>query len=576
MAFHVVYTGIIRAARTVFRLGSFRLALAAGAVESAAVFLACSWRCGINSSAWLTATYASSLVLAFILLSGAGGSLDRRRAAWLVTLSQAPLSVTPLVMAPLGAKGVYSGLLAGIHATVFLRALAALSMTMEIERAIPSCLIPLLVAWWPVRSGEMSPLLLGLPVTTAGVTLWLTLETEDRISRRLVGEDVLQTVRAIARLLLVGDPDPLESILAARARPGRVGVLTVRLGDLLLVSPDFHPGPLGEAGSSNGPFRVLDRLEDAGLRPLFLRRVSTHARNLPSRWWVDKVAEQSLRIAESASSVGVGSPVILRSEGAGVEVTAQRFGDYVLITVSGWPRDTEDFPETVELRLRERTLASGGGPVPLVVDRHDSLGLGEPWSVEPFSPEEEAILQVVWRAYSEAVSSPTSDRVLAGFGSARAPESLRSVGPGGVRVITLRGGDGSWAVAYLSVDGNNMLQELRARICARVRSAGYEPVVATTDTHLTLSPEAPINPVGSGGEEEAVLELVEAALNEARSSEKVVEARAGYGELDVMMVGREAVDSIALAAVTADHAAPLVALGAAVPMLPIALLGLLA
>ncbi|MDK2463627.1 MAG: hypothetical protein QI223_02475, partial [Candidatus Korarchaeota archaeon] len=99
--------------------------------------------------------------------------------------------------------------------------------------------------------------------------------------------------------------------------------------------------------------------------------------------------------------------------------------------------------------------------------------------------------------------------------------------------------------------------------------------VATTDTHYTLSPETPINPVGWGGEEEAILRLVETALEEAESSEAPAHVSAGYGELEVMLVGREAVDSIALAAVTADHAAPLVAMGAAVPMLPTALVGLL-
>ncbi len=576
MAFPIVYRGIIKAARRVFRLGSFRLAVSVGVLESAAVFLACFWGCGINVSVWLTLTYAASLILAFTLLSGAGGSLDRRRAAWLVTLTQAPLAIIPLVFTPLGARGIYSGLLAGLHAAIYLRALSVLSMTMGIERVLPSCLAPLLVAWWPVKSGEMSLLLLSLPVVTAALTLWLTLETEDRISRRLVGEDALQTVRAITRLLLVGDPAPLEGILAARARPGSVGILTVRMGDVAIVAPDFHPGPLGDAGSSNGPFRVLSRLEEAGLKATFLRRVSTHARNLPNRWWVDKVAERTLEILEAAPEVEIGPAVVVRSETDSIEVTAQRFGDYVLLTISGWPRDAEDFPETVELRLRERVSASGGGPTPLVVDRHDSLGSGEPWSVEPFSPEEEVILGVAWKAYKRAISSPTSKQVLVGFGSALdSRDELGSVGPGGARIVTIRGADRSWAVAYVSVDGNNMVPELRARICARLRSAGYKPIVATTDTHYTLSPETPVNPVGWGGEEEAVLKLVERAIEEAESSEIPTVARADYGELEVMLVGREVVDSIALAAVTADHAAPLVAMGTVVPMLPTVLVGLL-
>ncbi|MDK2464583.1 MAG: DUF2070 family protein, partial [Candidatus Korarchaeota archaeon] len=504
MAFPTFYRGIIKAARRVFRLGSFRLAVGIGALESAALFLACFWVCDINATIWLTLTYSVSLVIAFTLLSGVSGPLDSRRAAWLVTLTQAPLAIAPLALAPLGAKGIYSGLLAGLHASIYLRALSVLSMTMEVGRALPSFLAPLLVAWWPVKSGEMGLPLLGLPLLTAALTLWLTLETEDRISRRLVGENALQTVRAIARLLLVGDPDPLESILAARAKPGRVGILGVKLGSVAVVAPDFHPGPLGDAGSSNGPYRVLSSLEGAGLKAIFLRRVSTHGRNLPSRWWVDKVAERTLEILNSAPPVEVGPPVIVRSETESIEVSAQRFGDYVLLAISGWPRDAEDFPETVELRLKERVSSSGGGPIPLIVDRHDSLGAGEPWSVEPFSVEEELILEAAWRAYRGAVGSPTSKRVLVGFGSAHGlKDELSSVGPGGVRVVTLRPADGSWAVAYVSVDGNNMVPELRARICARLRSAGYEPIVATTDTHYTPSPGTPINPGGRGGEEEA-------------------------------------------------------------------------
>lgn len=571
MAFPMFYTGIIRAARRVFRLGNVSYAAGLSVLETVAVTITSLWSCGSDAALRISSTYAASIVLAFTFLSGTGASLDVRRTAWLVALSQAPSAVIPVVLAPLGQRAFIWSLAASLHAVIYLRALSALAMTMETGRAVLSCIAPMLVLIWPWENGYIGWFLL-IPPVTAAISLWLTLETEDRISRRLVGQNALDSVRAITRLLLVGDPEPLEAILSTRARPGKVGIFALRAGDAALVAPDFHPGPIGDAGSSNGPYHVIKLLEDGGLRSVFLRRVSTHARNLPSRWWVKRVAEKALELLDSAEPVRVGAPVRL-ADGE-IEITAQKFGNHVLIAISGWPADMEDFPETLELRLRERASASKNTVLPLVVDRHDSLGWGHPRHIEPYGPEENLVLDKAWEALTKALQSPKEDEVLLGFG-ARFEESLSSLGPGGVRILTIKATNESWAIAYVMVDGNNMLPDLRAKLCSLVESAGYTPVIATTDTHYTLSPELPVNPVGTGGEEEAIIELVRNALDEAINSQSHTKIHAGYGEIDVMLVGREVVDSISLAAVIADHAAPLIALGSVGPLIPMLLAVLL-
>ncbi len=567
MAFPMFYAGIIRAARRVFRLGNVSYAAALCLLETAVITITSLWSCGSDGAIWISSTYAVSIGIAFTFLSGTGASLDARRTTWLVALSQAPAAIVPAALAPFGQKAFIWGLAASLHAVIYLRALSALAMTMETGRAVLSCVAPMLVLYWPWKNGSIGWFLL-IPPITAALSLWLTLETEDRISRRLVGQNALDSVRAITRLLLVGDPEPLEAILSTRARPGKVGIFVLRAGEEILVAPDFHPGPIGDAGSSNGPYHVMNMLEDRGLKPAFLRRVCTHARNLPSRWWVKRVAEKALELLRGAEPVEVGAPVIYTN--GNVEVIAQRFGRYVLISLSGWPADMEDFPETVELRLRERTKASLNEVVPLVVDRHDSLGLGQPKHIEPYGPEESMILERAWSALADALKADAKSEVMVGFGVKR-DESLLSVGPGGVRVLTIKAVSGAWAIAYVVIDGNNMLPELRAKLCSLVEAEGYIPVIATTDTHYTLSPDLPINPVGTGGEEDTVVELVREALAEATESESRSKIHAGYGEMDVMLVGKGAVDSISLAAVIADHAAPLIALGSAGPLIPMLL-----
>ncbi|RLG48861.1 MAG: hypothetical protein DRO06_00640, partial [Thermoproteota archaeon] len=143
-----------------------------------------------------------------------------------------------------------------------------------------------------------------------------------------------------------------------------------------------------------------------------------------------------------------------------------------------------------------------------------------------------------------------------------------------VKVMTLRGG--GWAVAYLSVDGNNMDPEFREELADAIRGRGYIPVVATTDTHATLSPRRPVNPVGQAVEErEAILRSAMEALDAAERSEEEVEFSAGVREVEVEFMDPDAWISLLKAGEVAGAAIPLVALGAALPAAALALAALL-
>ncbi len=389
----------------------------------------------------------------------------------------------------------------------------------------------------PIALSLVSPLMCKFQVITfvfsiiAISSAYLVGQVIGKISEPVLGFRNFDSVRALAEIVLSGSGRKLEQSLEKRGVKGLVTYDLIKLGDLALVTADIHPGPF-KMGSYDAPSRIISSLENRGVKSVFLRRACSHERNLASSGYLDMLIDSMLNDLERTSPCCISAPIFIKTKS--FELSAQKFGDTILFTVSGHLlRSFEDIPHEIE-EIVSRELGASIS----IVDRHDSL---MPDHYEMAFPDTELGRELLDGLISLSSRIPTRCYKKVEAGYAEGHPSWNSIGSGGIRVLSLKTQD--WIISYLSIDGNNMVPELRDEL-DRMTPKGVSLVVATTDTHEVISTKVAYNPVGKECEndynclrEEALylMELVRKSLN----SMIPVEASCYRGRREVTFIGRD-------------------------------------
>jgi predicted neutral ceramidase superfamily lipid hydrolase len=486
------------------------------------------------------ALFTVSIALMTLSANKSSSFMNVRRSLWASIIIIAPQLIAQVILTPIGLERYAYTLL---YTSMYLAGLVAMIMDNKIAKYMfmASPIIPSI-------HGGLTTL---TALSTAIISLILTKEVIKRIM--FIGEDI---IKPAAHLLIDGNPKPLEEVLEKLAPEGEVQISTIKGEDITLITANFHPGPL-IAGSSNAPAKIMKRLEEIGFKPLFLRAASTHSEDIPSQEEVEKVIVGVEKCIEGVEECKCGK-LVIRNEGE-YEITAQKFGKIVLTTVSGRGFESfEDIPNTTEKRLNEILNAKGMNVKAIVIDRHDSLNPGkQAVKVKPFSKEEDKLVEALLKAVEEAIQSEgEEEEVYVGYSS----RSIRrgSIGSGGIRAVTIGG------AAYISFDSNNMTPELRDAISEIVRSEGYHPIIATTDTHETVGPREAANPVGMNFNKkdyDEIIETIKGIIREAKGNSKKMKLMSGTVNVRVKMVGEEVMNSIIKRIEVANYIIPLILMG---------------
>ncbi len=409
-----------------------------------------------------------------------------------------------------------------------------------------SLLLASLISWSLSKSarGKLLPVILAVEAMVVNgpsselmvisilpmVAAFLVGSAVGSVTEPVLGLRGFDGVRSLADIVLGGSGSSLEEVVEERGIRGRASFDLIVFGDSVLVTADVHPGPF-RMGSHDFPRRLVGELRRRGWKPLFLRRACSHERNLAS----SRLSEELVRrIADSLDRVvpcRVGRPYFITSNE--FEVSAQRFGDVMLLTVSGRPLESfEDIPHEVE-ELVSREL----GIEVSVVDRHDSLRRERYEMAFIESDLGKRLVDILVRVGKRAMGDECDDiRV----GYAWDDPLWPSVSRGGVGVLSVRSCDTT--ISYMMIDGNNMVPELRDLI-DELSPEGVRVVVATTDTHETVSTKRRYNPVGSECEDEECLREKAAYLIGlvSRSLESAGNAKAlcYRGSVEVIFMGSE-------------------------------------
>lgn len=361
-------------------------------------------------------------------------------------------------------------------------------------------------------------------------------EIAKRPLSRAFGVDGLKLLRYVLdHLTELGDDGrrELESFFSTLSVPSRVRVGTVgfrdRAGGLksLLVVPTVHPGPMGYVGGSDLPSKLAEQIVDLTPDVLVAHGPTTHDENPATSEECRKIGDSVRSLVGSASTTTASSRLV-RVEVGKATATAQLFGDAALIVASLAPNPTDDIDSATGFSaIQEAKLAGVRDAV--FVDAHNCMTEGS--GLTHFgSPGSHDIIEAAGSAVRRAVGERTRG-VRVGVASRRglcSPED--GLGARGVQALVVE--TGGARCAYVLIDGNNMVPELRPRIRARIRDLVEDSEVLTTDNHSVNVTIGGFNPVGLRFDLEAFVGAAEAAVRDALADLEDVEAFLTVGQID--------------------------------------------
>ena len=315
------------------------------------------------------------------------------------------------------------------------------------------------------------------------------------------------------------------TIVRFRERGGGVTIAT-------LVTPSIHPGPWGYLGGSDLPTKIREDLGDGHGEVLTFHGASDHDLN-PITF--DEVGKVTSAISEGIASMegysDRASPFIRLS--GDFDACAQAFNGAVLAVHTSSPQPTDDVDGPTGFAIEKELEAAGATPGAFV-DSHNCLAPGT--GGVSFGTPKSRQLQVRLREAAERALKEEGPGLRIGVGNVPG-EGSRSMGPLGTQVVVVEAG--GKRMAWVLMDGNNMVCGLRETIRDRVLERVDEAEVLTTDTHVVNVRVGGFNPVGTSDPSEdlerRVLETLDAALKDLRDAE-VAGARVEVDE--VLVFGR--------------------------------------
>lgn len=307
----------------------------------------------------------------------------------------------------------------------------------------------------------------------------------ERRGTQEIGFSPLKLFRAFLLDLLNGENAALENYLSQLGQDSEVSLTAIGFKESsgekwkgVIVSPDIHPGPFLNVGSSALPFLIQAIIErETGSPTLVTHGVSGHELNLVSQEDNVKVLSELRRLIKFKRFERKATPFIRRESGT-AKASCQIFNKTALVTMTTAPDDMEDIPLQTGVAFRKE-LNSLFENVALV-DAHNCLS-------QPTVMNDEKILSLVEAAQTAVkdASSFKRSEFRVGFASGR-PDGwslMDGLGPAGIAacVTEIEG----VRTAYLSFDGNNMAPGFREGILNELKMLGFEDgEILTTDSHI--------------------------------------------------------------------------------------------
>jgi putative membrane protein len=369
----------------------------------------------------------------------------------------------------------------------------------------------------------------------------------NRMGAKILGVKSLSVLKVFMANWTEDLNEPLESFLEKLSveRSIKLSVIMFRAEGrvkAVMIVPAFHPGPFKNVGSSALPYLIQKELEDKLKCVVSVPHgVSGHDLDLASQAQNQKIIREISKLVDISNFAST-TTLFMRVQKNGAHASCQIFGGCALFTLTLAPQTMEDLPQGLEFFLAEE-VRKRGLSMAITIDAHNSIegSFHVERAISPLKEAAVASLETALRSQKSSLQVGAAKIVPKGF-------SLKDgMGPGGICAIALKVKD--QLIAYVTIDGNNMVSGLRERILQRLNELGFtDGEVLTTDTHvvngIVLTPRG-YHPLGEAIDQEKLIKYIEQAATNAKNDLENAEA-AWFAKIapSVKVIGEKQVEML--------------------------------
>jgi len=393
---------------------------------------------------------------------------------------------------------------------------------------------------------------LASTVSILSVKLFAKILDEDGIEK--FGIPSLKIFRAFLADWAENFEKPFEEILDQLGEERNVTVSSLIFSDkrngeikAIIVVPNIHPGPFKNIGSSPLPSLMEAFLEKEFKCVISVPHgISGHELDLVSQLENKKIIEGVIGAIKEARNFSSKVTNFLVTEKDMAKVGCQIFNGCALLTLTMAPAAMEDLP----LELNEIIIQKAkeiGFAWAMAIDAHNSIDgqFEREKSIEIFK---DAVSLALERAKNLEYSSGD---IKVGAGKV-IPEDLNirdGMGPGGITCVLIEV-DGQ-RIAYITIDGNNMMSSLREKILSDLERLGINyGEVFTTDTHIVnavVLSKRGYHPIGEVIDHNKLIGYVRCAVLEALGNLSPAEVAWNKTVIPkVKVIGEKQIDELSL------------------------------
>jgi putative membrane protein len=382
----------------------------------------------------------------------------------------------------------------------------------------------------------------------AYIAVFLFLNTLDKIGNNLNGVPALPLFKAFMLNWVIAANEPLEVHLEKMGENKDIDVTMLRFDaskpKAALIVPLVHPGPFKNIGSSLLPSLLKQHFEEAyGCQTCTPLGLLGHELDLASQTQNFKVITQIIEAAKFEITETLATPFVQVSEGYAT-VSCQVFGSIAFLSFTLSPKTTEDLPQELGQAV-QREAQKYGLNCTITVNCHNSLTD----VIDTY--EHLAEFEVAAFKCLQKVASMPKKSFKVGSSTVYPKDfTLKDgMGTGGITAITVQVDEQK--VAYIVIDGNNMISGLREKILSTLNASEFDASeVFTTDTHTVsalVTGNRGYHPIGEVMDQDKLIRYIIQATKEATAN--LEPAKAGCKQLivpQVRVIGESRIESLSL------------------------------
>jgi len=390
---------------------------------------------------------------------------------------------------------------------------------------------------------------ISIPVVILTVSLFIFLL--NRVGKKTLGIPSFRLLKAFLANWMADLTEPLEILFDRLGSERSIKVSMLAFGSrgnikAVVVVPSLHPGPFKNVGSSLLPSMIQYALEKKFSCVVSVpHALYGHDFDLSSQFQSQKILNAVLEDSEFSRFESIGTQ-FMRAQENEVSASCQIFGDCAFLTLTVAPKTTEDLPQELDLVIGEAAKKLGLHDA-VVVNAHNSIN-----GSFDLDRATDSLKKVATESLAKAFAS---ERLPLEVGAANIIPKEFSVedgmGPGGINVIVVRTSDQT--AAYVTIDGNNMVSELREKILSALKKIGVSNgEILTTDTHAVtglILTRRGYHPIGEVMDHIKLIEYIKEAT--VKALENVEPTKVSWRTIsvpNVKVIGKEQIETLSLIA----------------------------